>query len=69
LRARKKGRVVRDSVFQAQITKPAIGEVDLNLSANLTEPQTEESSFSLADEKVLAQLRVRLSGNKQESDD
>jgi hypothetical protein len=33
------------------------------------EPQTEESSFSLADEKVLAQLRVRLSGNKQESDD
>src|SRR5437867_3670995 len=29
------GGVVRDSVFQAQITEPAIGEIDLNLPANL----------------------------------
>jgi Family of unknown function (DUF5681) len=29
-----------------------------------TEPQTEESSFSLADEKVLAQLAARLRGNE-----
>ena len=28
------------------------------------EPQTEESSFSLADEKVLAQLKARLHGKK-----
>src|SRR5215831_11844041 len=31
----REGRVVGDRVFQAQITEPAIGEVDLNLSANL----------------------------------
>ena len=29
-----------------------------------TEPQTEDSSFSLADEKVLAQLAARLRGNE-----
>jgi hypothetical protein len=29
-----------------------------------TEPQTEESAFSLADEKVLAQLAARLRGNE-----
>jgi Family of unknown function (DUF5681) len=34
-----------------------------------TEPQTEESSFSLADEKVVAQLKARLHGKKREGDD
>lgn len=34
-----------------------------------TEPQTDESSFSLADEKVIAQLKARLHGKKRESDD
>jgi Family of unknown function (DUF5681) len=29
-----------------------------------TEPQTEESSFSLADEKVIAQLKARLHGKE-----
>jgi len=29
-----------------------------------TEPQTEESSFSLADEKVIAQLKARLHGEE-----
>jgi hypothetical protein len=29
-----------------------------------TEPQTEESSFSLADEKVIAQLKARLHGRE-----
>ena len=29
-----------------------------------SEPQTEESSFSLADEKVIAQLRARLHGKE-----
>jgi hypothetical protein len=29
-----------------------------------TEPQTEESSFSLADEKVIAQLKARLRGKE-----
>jgi hypothetical protein len=32
------------------------------------EPQTEESSFSLADEKVLEQLKARVNGKKRESD-
>jgi hypothetical protein len=34
-----------------------------------TEPQTEENSFSLADQKVLEQLTVRLRGKKRDSDD
>ena len=34
-----------------------------------TEPQTEESSFSLADDKVLEQLTARLRGKKRDSDD
>jgi hypothetical protein len=34
-----------------------------------TEPQTEENSFSLADEKVLEQLTTRLRGKKRDSDD
>ena len=33
------------------------------------EPQTEESSFSLADEKVLAQLEARLRSEKRDGDD
>ena len=34
-----------------------------------SEPQTEESSFSLADEKVLEQLEARLRREKREDDD
>jgi hypothetical protein len=34
-----------------------------------SEPQTEESSFSLADEKVLAQLDARLRSEKRDGDD
>jgi hypothetical protein len=34
-----------------------------------SEPQTEESSFSLADEKVLAQLEARLRREKRDGDD
>ena len=33
------------------------------------EPQTAENSISLADEKVIEQLKARLRGNKRESDD
>ena len=32
-----------------------------------TEPQTEESSFSLADEKVIAQLKARVTSNDRQS--
>jgi Family of unknown function (DUF5681) len=34
-----------------------------------TEPQTPESSFGSADEKVIEQLKARLRGKKRESDD
>ena len=34
-----------------------------------SEPQTAESSFSAADEKVIAQLKARLNGKKRGSDD
>ena len=33
------------------------------------EPETAESSFGAADEKVIAQLKARLNGKKSESDD
>jgi hypothetical protein len=34
-----------------------------------TEPETAQSSFGSADEKVIEQLNTRLRGNKQQSDD
>ena len=34
-----------------------------------TEPQTPESSFGSADEKVIEQLKARLRGKKREPDD
>jgi hypothetical protein len=34
-----------------------------------SEPETAESSFSAADEKVIAQLKARLNGKKRGSDD
>ena len=41
----------------------------LHETAGGSEPETAESSFSAADEKVIAQLKARLNGKKRGSDD
>ena len=67
----------RQAIIKQLVNQSAKGDwratkllLDIQLDIeHRSEPQTAESSFSAADEKVIAQLKARLNGKKRGSDD